>query len=100
MPNASALVDSEVARSEDFSDIVQNGVAVAAAQLGHSVHVEVEGLEPGRWYFYRFHVGDATSVIGRTGTTPTPHAMPDRLKFAYTSCQHYESGYFNGYPHI
>jgi len=100
MPNESVLVSWEVARSEDFSDVVQKGVAVAAAQLGHSVHVEVEGLEADRWYFYRFHVGDATSVIGRTRTTPTPHTMPNRLKFAYTSCQHYESGYFNGYPHM
>jgi alkaline phosphatase D len=100
MPNESVMVDWEVAGSEDFSDVVQKGVAVAAAQLGHSVHVEVQGLEADRWYFYRFHTGDATSVVGRTRTAPAVDAMPDRMKFAYTSCQHYESGYFNGYPHM
>lgn len=100
MPNESVLVDWEVAGSEDFSDIVQKGSAVAAVQLGHSVHVEVEGLESDRWYFYRFHVGDATSPVGRTRTAPASDVMPERLKFAYTSCQHYESGYFNGYPHM
>jgi hypothetical protein len=31
---------------------------------GYSVHVEVEGLEPDRWYFYRFRSGDATSPVG------------------------------------
>lgn len=100
MPNESVLVDWEVASSEDFSHVVQKGSAVAAVQLGHSVHVEVEGLEPDRWYFYRFHVGGATSPVGRTRTTPAFDVMPERLKFAYTSCQHYESGYFNGYPHM
>ena len=34
------------------------------------MHVEVEGLEPNRDYWYRFHAGDATSRIGRTRTLP------------------------------
>ncbi|MEO2035608.1 MAG: alkaline phosphatase D family protein [Planctomycetaceae bacterium] len=100
MPNESVLVSWEVAGREDFSDVVRKGVAVAAGQLGHSVHVEVDGLEPDRWYFYRFHVGGETSPVGRTRTAPAPDTMPDRMRFAYTSCQHYEHGYFNGYPHM
>ena len=73
---------------------------MAMPQLGHSVHVEVDSLQPHRWYFYRFHVRDEVSPVGRTRTAPSYDAMPDRLKFAFTSCQHYESGYFNGYPHM
>ena len=49
-------------------------------QLGHSVHVEVEGLQPHRWYFYRFHAGNETSPVGRTRTAPTFHALPDRMR--------------------
>ena len=90
----------EVAHDEAFSSIVAKGSAVAVPQLGHSVHVEVKGLEPDRWYFFRFHAGDETSPIGRTKTTPARHVMPERMRFAFTSCQHYESGYFNGYPHM
>ena len=37
-------VEWEVARDEAFKDVVQRGSAVAMPQLGHSVHVEVEGL--------------------------------------------------------
>ena len=36
----------------------------------HSVHVEVDGLKPDRWYWYRFRAGDAESPVGRTRTLP------------------------------
>ena len=100
MPNEAVAVKWEVATDEKFSDVVQKGTAMAMPQLGHSVHVEVEGLQPYRWYFYRFHAGSEVSVVGRTRTAPAHDAMPDRLRFAFTSCQHYETGYFNGYPHM
>ncbi|NNE00160.1 MAG: alkaline phosphatase [Pirellulaceae bacterium] len=90
----------EVATDESFANVVRSGTAMAMPQLGHSVHVEVDGLQPHRWYFYRFHAGDETSPIGRTRTAPAANAMPDRVRFAFTSCQHYETGYFNGYPHM
>ena len=41
-------------------------------EWAHSVHVEAEGLEPERWYWYRFTAGDAQSRIGRTRTAPAP----------------------------
>lgn len=100
MPNHAVEVSWEVAVDEAFSDVVRSGKAAAVPQLGHSVHVEVDGLEPWRWYYFRFHSGGETSVVGRTRTAPNPDAMPERLKFAFTSCQHYETGYFNGYPHM
>ncbi|MCA9035969.1 MAG: alkaline phosphatase D family protein [Planctomycetaceae bacterium] len=90
----------EVADDEAFSRVVRKGTALAMPQLGHSVHVEVDGLQPDRWYFYRFHTGGELSPAGRTRTAPARHAMPDRMRFAFTSCQHYEYGYFNGYPHM
>jgi alkaline phosphatase D len=93
-------VDWEVSHDEAFNDVAQRGTAVAMPQLGHSVHVEVQGLQPDRWYFFRFHVGDETSPVGRTKTTPLRQTMPQRLRFAFTSCQHWEYGYFTGYPHM
>ncbi len=100
MPKEPVAVHWEVASDETFSDVVRKGTALAMPQLGHSVHVEVDGLQPHRWYFYRFHAGDEVSPIGRTRTAPATDAMPDLLRFAFTSCQHFESGYFNGYPHM
>ena len=50
-------VDWEIAEDEAFTRVAQSGSAVALPELGHSVHVEVEGLEPGREYFYRMITG-------------------------------------------
>ena len=72
----------EVAHDERFARIVQAGRAQAVAGLAHSVHVEVQGLEPDRWYFYRFAVGDAVSATGRTRTFPAPGAEVARLRLA------------------
>ena len=100
MPSEPVRTRWEVATDEAFKNIVRDGTALALPQLGHSVHVEVDGLKPYHWYFYRFHAGDETSPVGRTRTAPAADAMPERVRFAFTSCQHYESGYFNGYPHM
>ncbi|HAY78463.1 MAG TPA: alkaline phosphatase [Planctomycetaceae bacterium] len=100
MPNVPVRTRWEVATDEAFKNIVRSGDAVAHPRLGHSVHVEVDGLQPHHWYFYRFHAGNEISPVGRTRTAPAIDATPDRLRFAFTSCQHYESGYFNGYPHM
>ena len=100
VPPVPVEVHWELAEDESFSKVVQKGTALAMPQLGHSVHVEVTGLQPHRWYFYRFHVAGESSPTGRTRTSPAADEMPDRMKFAFTSCQHYESGYFNGYPHM
>ena len=100
MPNATVKVQWEVATDEQFANVVQKGDALATPQLGHSVHAEVSGLKPFHWYFYRFHVGDEVSPVGRTRTASAKNEMPEQLRFAFTSCQHFESGYFNGYPHM
>jgi len=90
----------EVARDESMRSIVASGVTYAEAQWAHSVHVEPEGLEPGRWYWYRFSAGDAASPIGRTRTAPATASRPDRLRFAFASCQQFEQGYFAAYRHM
>ncbi|MDR3619506.1 MAG: alkaline phosphatase D family protein [Paludisphaera borealis] len=100
MPAEKVEVRWEVARDEAMKDVVKSGAAVATPQLGHSVHVEVGGLEANRWYWYRFRAGDAVSPVGRARTTPAPTSDPDSLRFAFASCQHYEQGYFTAYEHM
>jgi alkaline phosphatase D len=90
----------EVAHDEQFGRIVQTGQAQAVAALAHSVHVEVAGLEPDRWYFYRFMAGDWVSTTGRTRTFPAPEAMVQKLRLAYASCQRWEHGYYGAYRHM
>jgi alkaline phosphatase D len=96
----SDAVGWEVADDEGFGKIVRRGESIAVPQLVHSVHVEVDGLEPDRWYWYRFHVGDETSPVGRARTAPAVDAAPEKLRFAFASCQHFESGLYTAYEHM
>ena len=54
MKAESVQVTWEVASDETMKSIVASGKSIATPQLGHSVHVEVEGLKPDRWYWYRW----------------------------------------------
>jgi alkaline phosphatase D len=90
----------EVAHDEQFTRKVQSGQTLAVAGLAHSVHVEVQGLTPDCWYFYRFMVGDAVSATGRTRTFPAPDAVVARMRLAYASCQNWQHGYFSAYRHM
>jgi alkaline phosphatase D len=100
MPMAVVPVDWEVARDPAFRTVAQRGQALARPELGHSVHVEVEGLEAGREYWYRFRSGGEISQVGRTLTAPAPGSQVDRLRFAVCGCSHYETGYFTAYRRI
>lgn len=90
----------EVATDERFRRRVRRGQVVAGPELGHSVHVELRGLEPGREYFYRFRAGGEISPVGRTRTAPEPGASSSRLRFAFASCQDYTDGYFTAYQYL
>lgn len=90
----------EVADDEGFQKPVASGTTQATPQLGHTVHVEVPGLQPDRWYWYRFQAGDAVSPVGRTRTMPVESSMPEQLKFAFASCQNFEQGLFTAYEQM
>ncbi len=100
MPAENVEVTWEVASDDAFKSVVQRGSTLATPQLGHSVHVEVDGLRPDRWYWYRFRTGDAESPVGRTRTLPRRNATPEQVKLAFASCQHFESGYYTAYEHM
>lgn len=100
MPPESLNVEWVVAEDELLRRVVRRGAATAGPELGHSVHVEVDGLEPGRPYWYQFFAGAEASPVGRTRTTPPRDAKPDRLRFAFASCQHYEQGFYTAHRHL
>lgn len=100
MPAENVEVTWEIAADDAFKQIVGRGKDVATPQLAHSVHVETGGLEPDRWYWYRFRAGDAESPVGRTRTLPRRASTPEELKFAFASCQHWESGLYTAYEHM
>jgi alkaline phosphatase D len=91
-------VDWQVASDERMQNVVRRGTTQATVEYGHSIHVDVTGLDPNRWYWYRFRSGSAESPIGRTKTAPA--AATDRIRFAFASCQSYESGYYTAYQNM
>jgi alkaline phosphatase D len=90
----------EVAHDEAFRQIVAKGSALATPELAHSVRVDVKGLQPARWYWYRFLLGDAVSPAGRTRTAPAAGSMPDMLKLAVASCQHWDFGSYAAHRYL
>ena len=95
---SSVTVDWEVATDENMRRIVRRGREIATPNYGHSVHANVTGLAPNRWYWYRFKTGSAQSPIGRTKTAPA--AATDRIRFAFASCQQYHAGYYTAYQNM
>ena len=97
-------VEWRVASDERMRNIVQRGSTVALPDLAHSVHAEVHGLQPGRWYWYQFVVGEGLnrieSPVGRTRTAPSAGGAIDQFRFAFASCQRYEDGYYTAYQRM
>ncbi len=100
LPHEDVRVEWQVATDEGMKQIVRKGTATAAVNWAYSVHVEVEGLEPDRSYWYQFKVGMEVSPVGRTRTAPAADAMLDNFRFAFASCQKYQDGHFTAYEHM
>ena len=88
-------VNYEVSTTSNFSNIVRNGVAKTSPEQDFTVKVDVQGLEAGTKYYYRFSSNGATSVVGEMKTLPT--GSVDKIKMAVFTCANYPNGYFNAY---
>ncbi|MBK3637315.1 alkaline phosphatase D family protein [Streptomyces sp. MBT97] len=100
LPARRVTVRWEVARDESFRRPVRRGSTLAHPEFGHSVHVQVDGLEDDRVYYYRFRAGSWISRTGRTRTAPGHGAAPGSLTLGVVSCQRYDQGYFTAYRHL
>src|SRR5215204_1699604 len=100
MPQDDVEVRWEIAEDENFTAVVQSGTEIATAHEGHSVHVALQGLEPARYYWYRFKAGDEISRVGRTKTAPEAGAPLSSMSFAFASCSDFQEGYFPAYRAI
>jgi alkaline phosphatase D len=89
----------EVATDETFTQLVNIDQAVVNADRDYTVKVEVQRLEIGRKYYYRFIVGkDETEVFSPVGQTKTLPGMDvSEVKLAVFSCANYPAGFFNVY---
>lgn len=95
---AEASLTVEVAETPDFTRVVAGGSVTAAPDHDWTVRAMVGGLQPGRWWWYRFIAanGDISSV-GRTRTLPV--GPTDRFGMGVFSCSNLPFGWFNAYAH-
>lgn len=95
---AGAKLVAQVSDTPGFGGILAEVDGVATPQRDHCAKLRVEGLEPGRWYFYRFIAPDGTmSETGRTRTLP--QGPTERWRMAVFSCSNIGFGWFNAYAH-
>jgi alkaline phosphatase D len=88
----------QVSRTEDFRRIVAEGDSMAEAEHDYCVKPVVTGLQPDRWYYYRFRDSrGATSEVGRTRTLP--EGRTPRFTLGIFSCANLAFGFFNAYAH-
>ncbi len=94
----SYAVQWQIAEDQDFKSIVNKGEVLTNQYCDFSVKVDVENLQSGRVYYYRFIYGNVISEVGRTRTLPKGRL--DALTLAIASCSNYPFGYFNAYEVI
>jgi alkaline phosphatase D len=100
MPAHPVPVQWEVARDPGMRDVVRRGSALALPEAAHTVHVTVDGLDPDRWYFFRFFSRGEDSPVGRTRTFPRAHDACARMRFGLVSCQDFQNGFYSAYANL
>lgn len=88
----------ELAEDAEFTRIAAQGDCLASPARDGCAKAWARGLEPGRWYYYRFIApGGERSVTGRTRTLPVGPVA--KFRIAVFSCSNYGFGWFNAYRH-
>ena len=88
----------ELSESMDFGRVAGGGTVIAAGERDHIAKIVIDGLQPGRWYYYRFIASDGTkSLTGRTRTLP--QGPTSAFTLALFSCANLPFGWFNAYGH-
>ena len=88
----------EIARDADFVRVLSGGNVEASPEHDWCAKAVATGLEPGKWYYYRFVAPDGTmSETGRTRTLP--QGSVEKWRMAVFSCSNLGFGWFNAYAH-
>ncbi|MFT4980788.1 MAG: alkaline phosphatase D [Bacteroidia bacterium] len=90
----------EVSTDSNFANILETGSVDALSTNDNCVRVEVSGLQPNTYYYYRFTDSQSGNIsqVGRTKTAPI--GSVDEMTLAVASCSSIYSGYFNAYRNI
>ncbi len=93
-----AHVTAEVSATPDFARLIGGAAVTTGPWRDWTAKVAVDGLSPGKTYYYRFVAADGTkSAIGRTKTLPGNDAAA--FNIGVFSCSNLPVGAFNAYGH-
>ena len=87
-----------MSRDPGFKEVQSVGQTVASSERDFCVKVDVDNLEPGRSYFYRFDALGSQSRLGRTRTLPA--GQVEQFTLAAVSCSNFPAGFFTVYRDI
>lgn len=88
----------QVMEADANRNVVAEGTVTASPDNDFCCKAWAQGLEPGKWYYFRFTAPDgSTSDMGRTRTLPQGAAT--RWCMAVFSCSNIGFGWFNAYRH-
>ncbi len=94
----SGRISWQVSPDPEFGRIVADGTVTASEEHDFCVKPVAEGLQPGRWYYFRFRdARGQVSPVGRTRTLPAGSVANFRL--GLFSCANLPFGWFNAYGH-
>ncbi|MFM2306961.1 MAG: hypothetical protein RLZZ367_1630 [Bacteroidota bacterium] len=96
--NPTETVGWEIAADTTFTSIINSGTVTTDSSNDYTVKVDVTGLQPNTWYYYRFSNNGVYSIKGRTRTMPATNV--NNLRFAVVACSNYQDGFFNVYRDI
>ena len=92
-----AEVIYEISEDSLFNKIIKSGKIITDSSRDWTIKVLIDGLEPGKTYFYRFKYKDKYSPIGKTKTLPKE---TNHFRIALLSCQHFSENYFWAYKYL
>ena len=88
-----------VARDAGMRRTVATAIVPTGQGVNGALKARLGGLDPGTEYFYVWESGSGLSEIGRTRTAPAPGAAGEPLRMAFSSCQHWPSGFYGAHQH-
>jgi alkaline phosphatase D len=89
----------EVAIDLEFEmRVAADWIPATDASRDYTIKIDIDGLEAGATYYYRFYAQGRVSPVGRTRTAPS--GAIEHLRFAVCSCSSLAHGYFHGYGEI
>ncbi len=101
MPSGAVELICQMSTDADFASIVLEKPVSVTAESDFTARVFAQGLTPDTRYFFRFVTSDGEVGLhtGRTRTAPDSDAERP-VRFAFASCQKYESGFYGAWARL